>query len=314
MVPFLWDQRVTKGIILRTTGGAYDVDTADGVKAAVLRGRLKLEERLGDRVVAGDRVELAPPERPDEAWTIEHVEERTSSLARRAPGKAPRAKVIAANVDRVLIVFAAADPEPHLRMLDRFLVLCEASDVDPIIVVNKVDLVGLEAARSIFDLYETIGYPVIYTSVSEGEGVERVRDAVCSGISALTGPSGVGKSSLLNRIEPGLRLRVGTIGELVRKGRHTTVTAELIRLRCGGYVADTPGLRELGLWGIEPSELQLYFPEFAPFSRACRYGNSCTHSHEPGCDVARAAMAGEIPASRFESYHRLLAGEEDSEH
>jgi ribosome biogenesis GTPase len=233
-------------------------------------------------------------------------------LVRKAPGKAPRAKAIVANVDQVLIVFAAARPEPHLRMLDRFLVLCESSDLEPLIVVNKVDLVGEAAARDTFGVYQRIGYPVLYTSTKQDLGVRELTERICDRISALTGPSGVGKSSLLNAVQPGLALRVASVSDAVQKGRHTTVTAQLVPLQCGGYVADTPGLRELGLWGIEEEELDLLFPEFRPFLGACRYGNSCTHTHEPGCAVGAAVEAGEVPASRFESYRRMREGEDEA--
>jgi ribosome biogenesis GTPase len=299
------------GIVLRARGGVYEVETAEGVVEASLRGRLKREEKTGDRVVAGDRVEVERAESGvEEVWTIEEVHERRTALVRKAPGKAPRPKTIIANVDRVVIVFATARPEPHVRMLDRFLVLCESSGLDALIVANKVDLVGLERARSLFSLYEEIGYPVLYTSVAEGREIEALTNEICGRISALTGPSGVGKSSLLNVVQPGLALRVASVSDAVQKGRHTTVTAQLIPLECGGYVADTPGLRELGLWGIEKEELDGCFPEFRPYLGTCRYGNSCTHSHEPGCAVKEAAATGEISASRYESYQRLLRGEE----
>jgi ribosome biogenesis GTPase / thiamine phosphate phosphatase len=304
---------VLSGIVLRSRGGVYDVETPDGTREAVLRGRLKLEARVGDRVVVGDRVEIEEPERTGDAWTIERVDERTSTLVRRAPGKAPRPKVIAANLDRVLIVFAAAHPDPHLRMLDRFLVLCESSELDPVVVVNKVDLVGREAARATFGVYEQIGYPVLYTSIATGEGVAELKSVLCEGISALTGPSGVGKSSLLNEVQPGLGLRVGAVSEVVQKGRHTTVTAELIHLECGGYVADTPGLRELALWEVESEDLAQCFPEFKELLGRCRYGNSCTHSHEPGCGLGEGVRSGSISAARYDSYLRLLRGEEELE-
>lgn len=303
---------MTSGIVLRAQGGTYDVETPDGIVEAVLRGRLKREERLGDRVVVGDRVEVERTEGGErEAWAIERVDERTSSLARKAPGKAPRAKVIVANVHQVVVVFAVAQPEPHLRMLDRFLVLCEANELDALIVANKVDLTDAAAARATFEIYERVGYSVLYASVKAGIGVEALRECVCGKISALAGPSGVGKSSLLNAIQPGLALRIASVSDAVQKGRHTTVTAQLVPLDCGGYVADTPGLRELGLWGIEPEQLEWCFPEFRPYLGTCKYGNSCTHIHEPGCAVL-AAVAGEISPQRYESYRRMMAGDEEN--
>lgn len=299
------------GIVLRARGGVYEVETPDGVVEASLRGRLKQEQRLGDKVVVGDRVEVEPAGGAGEdTWTIERVHERSTVLARRAPGRAPRAKVIVANVDQAVIVFAVAQPEPHLRMLDRFLVLCEWSGLDALIVANKTDLLDAEAARARFAPYEAAGYPVVYAAAKKGIGIEALRDAICGRISALAGPSGVGKSSLLNAVQPGLALRVASISDAVQKGRHTTVTAQLIPLECGGHVADTPGLRELGLWGIPPEELDGCFPEFRPLLGTCRYGNGCTHSHEPGCAVRSAVEAGTIPASRYDSYRRMLEGDE----
>jgi ribosome biogenesis GTPase / thiamine phosphate phosphatase len=299
------------GTVLRAQGGVYEVETPEGIREATLRGRIKRDERSGDKVIAGDRVDVAHSAAgTDEVWTIRHVHERTSVLQRRAPGKVPRAKPIVANVDRVVIVFAAARPEPHLRMLDRFLVLCEANGLEAMVVANKIDLIGEAAARELFGVYERVGYPVLYAAAREGMGVEALKEHLRGTTSVLTGPSGVGKSSLLNAVQPGLGLRVSEISEAVLKGRHTTVTAQLIPLDCGGYVADTPGLRELGLWGIPSEELDGCFPEFHPFLGTCRYGNSCSHTHEPGCAVKKAAEAGEIPAQRLESYQRLLEEDE----
>jgi ribosome biogenesis GTPase len=287
------------------------VETADAVVEASLRGRVKREVRVGDKVVVGDRVELQREE-GEGAWTIESVHERRSALLRRAPGKAPRAKVIVANVDQVVIVFAVANPEPHLRMLDRFLVLCESSELDALIVANKVELVGEEAARRVFGPYEKIGYRVLYTSTKANIGIDALRAEICGRISAVTGPSGVGKSSLLNTIQPELALRVASVSEAVHKGRHTTVTAQLVPLDCGGYVADTPGLRELGLWGIDPDELELLFPEFEPYRGTCRFGNTCTHTHEPGCAIRTALASGAITPSRYDSYVRMWSGDDET--
>lgn len=301
------------GTVRRGLGGVYEVETPEGVLEAVLRGRLKRDERTGDRVVVGDRVDVEQERAGEETvWAIVRVHERTTVLARRAPGKAPRPKAIVANVDQVLIVFAAAHPDPHLRMLDRFLVIAASSDIAPVIVVNKTDLAGMEAARATFAPYERAGYEVHYTAAKDGVGVDGLREVLCGRLSALAGPSGVGKSSLLNAVQPGLGLRVSEVSLAVNKGRHTTVTAQLIPLECGGWVADTPGLREVGLWEIERDQLQFYFPEFEPLLGQCRYP-TCTHTHEPGCAVRAAAEAGEVDAGRYDSYHRMFLGEEEDE-
>src|SRR5687768_2860026 len=299
------------GTVLQGLGGVYEVQTPEGVVEAVLRGRIKRDERTGAKVVVGDRVDVDEERAGEETvWAIVKVHERTTVLARRAPGKAPRPKAIVANVDQVLIVFAAAHPDPHLRMLDRFLVIAADSDIAPLIIVNKTDRAGMDAARATFRPYERAGYPILYTSAKQNVGVSEVRDALCGRLSALMGPSGVGKSSLLNAVQPGLGLRVAAISEAVNKGRHTTVTAQLIPLECGGWVADTPGLRELGLWQVEHDQLQFYFPEFEPLLGGCRYP-TCTHTHEPGCAVHAAAEAGEIDFGRYDSYRRMFLGEDE---
>jgi ribosome biogenesis GTPase len=301
------------GTVLRAQGGVYEVETSRGVVEAVLRGRLKREERTGEKVVVGDVVEVTEEASgADTTWAIAGVHDRRTVLARKAPGKAPRSKPIVANVDQVLIVFAAARPDPHLGMLDRFLVIAESEELEALVVVNKVDLAGEEGARRLFAPYERAGYRVLYTSAKQGIGVDAVREAICGRLSALSGPSGVGKSSLLNAVQPGLGLRVAAISEAVNKGRHTTVTAQLIPLECGGYVADTPGLRELGLWGIDTDQLHFYFPEFQPHLGECRYPG-CTHVHEPGCAVAAAVEAGDVDPGRYERYLRIMRGEDEEE-
>ncbi len=298
------------GTVLRTRGGVYQVETAAGTVDASLRGRFKRDERTGERIVVGDRVEVEPSG-PAGEWTVEEVHPRRSALVRRAPGKAPRAKTIVANVDQVVIVFALARPTPHLRMLDRFLVLAESSGLDALIVANKADLVSRTEAAELFAPYTAAGYPVLFTAAARGEGVDGLREAICERISALTGPSGVGKSSLLNAVQPGLALRVASVSDAVNKGRHTTVNAQLIPLECGGYVADTPGLREIGLWGVDLEELDALFPEFRPFLGSCRFGTGCSHTHEPACAIREAVEAGAIHAARFDSYRRMAEGDDE---
>lgn len=287
--------------VLRASGGVYDVELADGtVTGASLRGRLKLEQRTGDRVVAGDVVRVTHQD--DGGVTIESVDPRTSELARRAPGRSRRAKIIVANMDRVVIVFAAADPTPNRRLLDRFLVLTEANRLTPLIVLNKTELVGDDVAAEFLKPYEDAGYETLRTSVKAGTNLDTLRELLCGARSVVAGPSGVGKSSLLNTVQPGLGLRIGDVSESVGKGQHTTVTALLIPLECGGYVADTPGLRELGLWGVEADELPDCFPEFADLIGQCKFTRSCSHTHEPGCAVREGVEEGSVSRERYESY------------
>lgn len=296
---------MASAIVLSASGGVYDVELEDGTVAeASLRGRLKLQQRTGDRITAGDVVQVAT--QSDNSLTIESVDPRTSELARRAPGGHGRkAKVIVANIDRVVIVFAAADPEPNRRMLDRFLVLAEANRLGALIVLNKIDRVDADVADGFLAPYELAGYETLRTSVKTGAGVDELGKRICGARSVITGPSGVGKSSLLNAVQPNLGLRIGEVSTAVHKGQHTTVSARLIPLECGGYIADTPGLRELGLWGIDAEELPDCFPEFAELIGTCRFARSCSHTHEPGCAIRDAVEAGAIDAGRFGSYLTL---------
>ena len=308
--------RARRGVVLEGTGGVWRVriDEATTVEAA-LRGRLKRELPDGVRrdTADGDRVKLAvgdevlvEPDARGGAWAICEILPRRSRLARRAPGGAYGERIVAANVDQVVVVFAAAKPEPHSRMLDRFLVIAEANELASRIVVNKIDLVGEEAARERFVAYEQAGYPVHYTSTKRGDGLAAVRSMLGGRVSVFTGPSGVGKSSLLNALFPGLSLRIGDISESVNKGRHTTVGATMIPLpdEQGGYVVDTPGLREVGLWALSPDHLDLCFPELRPFIPHCRFAD-CTHTAEPDCGVKDAVGRGEVNAERFASYLKL---------
>jgi ribosome biogenesis GTPase len=303
---------VVPGTVLRATSGFFAVLTDDGrLLQAQLRGLLKKERQATDLAVIGDRVRvsLADASHP----MIEAVEPRRSKFSRRQPG--PRGSwkedMLVANVDQVLVVFACADPMPHLRMLDRFLVVAEHNEVPAVVVANKIDLVGLDRARELFGAYERIGYPIHFASAREGIGVEELADRLDGRTSVVTGPSGVGKSTLLNAIQPGLRIETGEVSEVLHKGRHTTTSAELHALATpgGGYVADTPGLRELGLWQVPPTELAWCFPEFEPFLGSCAF-NDCRHLEEPRCAVLAAVADGRISPARHDSYRRLLLNED----
>lgn len=301
-----------EGVVLKGTGGVWHVRAESGeTHEASLRGRLKQEREETKKLAVGDRVVLEIDNR-GEHWTIADILPRHSQLARRAPGEGQGERIVAANVDQVVVVFAAAKPEPHRRMLDRFLVIAEANSLESRIVINKIELVDREQVERAFADYAAAGYPVHFTSVKQRIGLDQLHDALAGKTSVLTGPSGVGKSSLMNSMYPGLDLRVGEISESVNKGRHTTVGALLHPLPDGGYVVDSPGLREVGMWGLASEHLDECFREFREYIASCRFGN-CTHRVEPGCAVRAAVEKGGISAERYDSYLRLREEMEQSE-
>jgi len=275
-----------------------------------LRGRLKRNRFEGDILAIGDRVVVSVL--PEGKGMIEEIVERKKALVRLAP--TPRGEyrqVLLANPDQVVLVFACAQPEPRLRMLDRFLVICEKQGISPVIVANKVDLVGLDQACKSFGVYESLGYPVIYTSVKSRQSLDDLHDLLVGRLSGLAGPSGVGKSSLLNAIQPDLGLAVRAVSEMTSKGRHTTVVRELFPLVEGGYVADLPGLKSLALWDTEPEELDGYFPELRDLVAGCQFSD-CTHRNEPGCSVRKALEENRVLPARYESYLRMRYGDEEA--
>lgn len=261
---------------------------------------------MGDIAALGDHVTITVLD--DGSGVVENVAERKQALVRLDPRpQGEYQQVLLANADQVVFVFACANPNPKLRMLDRFLVIAEKQGIPIVIVANKIDLV--ENAKDSFNLYENIGYRVIYTSAKTGEGLEELREVLRNKISALAGPSGVGKSSLLNELQPGLGLAVNEISKVMNKGRHTTVTRQMFAFEGGGYVADTPGWKSLALWDTEAAEIDAYFPELRDLVPHCQFSD-CTHIHEPGCAVRAALQAGAIHPERYDSYLRLRAGQE----
>jgi ribosome biogenesis GTPase len=219
-------------------------------------------------------------------------------------------QIIIANPDQTVFVFACARPEPHLGMLDRLLVVAEKQGIPILIIANKVDLVEAAQAQGLFSRYAQLGYPLIYTSAKSGFGIPELIEKLKAKISVLAGPSGSGKSSLLNFIQPGLGLEIRSISQATEKGKHTTVVRQLFPLESGGYVADTPGLKALALWDIHPEELDGYFPELRGLVADCQFSD-CTHIHEPGCAVQSAMARGEIHPERYASYVRMRLGQEE---
>ena len=286
------------GTVLERDGAVYRVATAGGEVRAVLRGKAK---RDSPRVVVGDRVRLEP-EPTGELYGVTSVEPRTTLLERRVPeGRGTRP--VAANIDEVFVVTATADPAPIPQLIDRLLVVAEANSIHASVVVNKTEL---DPGRDLIERCRAAGYAVYPTSAKTGEGIAAFATALAGRISVVTGPSGAGKSSLLNAVQPGLRLRIGEISAKVRRGKNTTVSAVMLPLDAGGYLVDTPGFSEVGLWGVVPRELPTCFPEMRPFIGQCRYAD-CRHMTEPGCRIQTAVQTGDIGADRMESYRVILA-------
>lgn len=283
--------------------------TAEGNLTCRLRGKLKQGRRLGDIVAVGDWVDVSP--NPDDTGTIGEVMPRKQVFSRLAP--TPRGEyhqIIIANPDQAVFVFACAKPDPHLAMLDRFLVVSEKQGLPSLIVLNKVDLVGVPQAEASFSHYAAIGYPTLFTSVKSGYGVSELADRLRGKISVFAGPSGTGKSSLLNAIQPGLGLAIRSVSKMTNKGRHTTVVRQLFPLIAGGYVADTPGLKAMALWDIQAEELDGYFPELRGLVDACQF-NNCSHTHEPGCAVLAAVERGEVHPDRYASYVKMRTSQDE---
>lgn len=295
------------GLVVRAQSGFFEVETEEGRVLAKIRGRLTEGARTTDRIALGDRVHVRVLE--DGGGIIDSVEPRQRVLSRRDPSR-PVEQILVANPDQAVFVLACADPDPNFRLLDRLLVVAERERLPVVVCANKIDLVYARSARAEFGEYQRLGYEVHYVSAKTGKGLRRFRKALGKRLSVFAGPSGVGKSTLLNALEPGLRLPTHAVRQQTRKGMHTTVHLELLPLTGGGYVADTPGVKAFALWDIEPEELDAYFREMRDLVADCHFSD-CTHTHEPGCAVIAAVERGWISPERYDSYQRIRSGEPD---
>ena len=296
-------ERTFTGVVVRATGSWYEVMRGDETVRCRMRGRLRLRgARSTNPVVVGDEVTCTADESGD--YVVADIRPRRNYVIRRASNLSKESHIIAANVDRALLLVTLRAPATPLEFVDRFLVTCEAYKVPVAILLAKIDLQEPEAVAAFRAVYEGAGYDVLEVAATEGRGVEEVRALLAGRTTLLSGNSGVGKSTLVRAIDPSLDVRTGKISDSHGKGRHTTTFSTMYPLAGGGALIDTPGIKGFGLIDIDDAELWHYFPEMLRTAPGCRFYN-CTHTHEPGCAVVEAVRCGAIAAARYESYLKM---------
>lgn len=311
----------TQGIVVRQYLGHYfvviDGREWDCATSSRLRKQLEYPEasagsrrrrvqrvrrtKVTDPVVIGDHVVIDPGD--DYTGMIREVLPRRNKVSRKASGSGRKEQLLAANIDRIVPVFAVTNPTPDWNLLDRMLAIAEWQELPVTICINKMDL-ETTPIRDVTSIYERAGYTIVYTSTETDVGKDTFRDVLREGTTLFVGPSGVGKSSLLNWLQPGLQLRTSEVSHVMGDGRHTTTHLELVSLDDGGLVGDIPGVKEFRLWGIEPEDAPELFREFRPYLGGCQFSD-CSHTHEPGCAIKTAVESADISRLRYESYIRL---------
>lgn len=282
-----------EGIITKGIGGFYYIDTKQGVYECRARGIFRKEKVTP---LVGDNVKISIVDEENKKGVLEEIEERETELVRPP----------ISNVNKSIIVFAIKNPNPNLSLLDRFIVLAEREGLEIVIVLTKADLATDEELDNLKRIYETSGYKVIPVSNKAKINIDKVKEELKDNIVVFAGPSGVGKSTLLNNIDSKFQLQTGEVSDKIKRGKHTTRHAELLKLECGGMVADTPGFSSLTLDDIEEDELKDYFIEFDEFSDECKFGGRCMHENEPICGVKEAVNENKIAKERYKSYLQLL--------
>ncbi len=301
-----------KGRVIQSTGKWYKVSLNGDVVDCRLPGRFRLEKQeVTNPIAVGDFVSVDIGD--DGHGLITEIEERENYIPRQATHGRRGEQILAANIDRAWVVQSVKKPKLNMGFIDRFLVTCEAYEIAGGIIINKMDLANEKAKtimKDISDLYEGLGYRVLQTSIHDEKSIQNLADEMKDQTSVFIGPSGAGKTSILNAIDPDLNLKVGEISSYSNKGKHTTTFAKLVPLKTGGYIVDTPGIREFGTVNIEKPELSLFFPEMAEPRQNCKFYN-CTHYHEPGCGVVEAYEEGKIDPDRYNSYLNILESLDD---
>ena len=281
-----------EGRIIKGIGGFYYIETEKGLYECRARGIFRKNKITP---LVGDFVKISVVDEDNKNGVVEEIQERKTELVRPP----------IANVNKALIVFAVKNPTPHLSLLDRFIVLAERENLEIVIILTKIDLDDDNTFEKIKNIYEPCGYKVIGVSNLENKNIDKVKEELKDNTVVFAGPSGVGKSSLLNQIDSNFQLKTGDVSDKIKRGKHTTRHAELFELKFGGMVADTPGFSSLTLDDIEDIDLKDYFIEFEDYDD-CKFGSRCIHQNEPNCAVKEAVENGEIPKERYESYIQLL--------
>ena len=293
-----------KGVVLATRGRLFEVITESGNKLKCeVRRKVKSEADATTPVAVGDDVLISPTHQG--SAIIEEVLERRTAFFRPAVGQETIKQVIAANLDKLAIVSSITSPKLKTGLIDRFLISAQLGNLQPLIIINKIDLPKPAEFETVFSAYKSLGIEVFPTSCETGEGIQDLKQAMRGYKTILVGHSGVGKSSIINQLVPGLDLKTATISKSTNRGKHTTAHIELFELPSGGFLADSPGLKVMGIWDVEKAELQYYYAEFEKYNGTCRF-KDCAHIHEPNCAVKQALETGEIENFRYENYLAIL--------